>query len=178
MPTGGAKIRRWTLRENRSRYETEAHAFRRWVLSLVRYSEHWKASWMLTLAPLLAPNDLWRGVQAAALLYLVSPLYAPYVLHCYRHLGGFRHILRLTRIYPFNQLRHSLPKTTIWFTTHRRIHPKPDSRCRFDPFSIKFPHHCSLHGHPISNVSAEYMGLLRFLLRRGCGWVYRFYLLF
>ena len=33
MPTGGAKIRRWTLRENRSRYETEAHAFRRWVLS-------------------------------------------------------------------------------------------------------------------------------------------------
>ena len=33
MPAGGAKIRRSTLRENRSRYETEAHAFRRWVLS-------------------------------------------------------------------------------------------------------------------------------------------------
>ena len=42
-------------------------------LLLVRYSEHWKASWLLTLAPLLAPNDLWRGVQAAALLYLVVP---------------------------------------------------------------------------------------------------------
>ena len=42
-------------------------------LLLVRYSEHWKASWLLTLAPLLAPNDLWRGVQAAALLYIVVP---------------------------------------------------------------------------------------------------------
>ena len=39
----------------------------------VRYSEHWKASWMLTLAPLSAPNDLWLGVQATTLLYLVAP---------------------------------------------------------------------------------------------------------
>ena len=39
----------------------------------VRYSEHWKASWMLTLAPLSAPTDLWRGVQATALLYIVAP---------------------------------------------------------------------------------------------------------
>ena len=39
----------------------------------VRYSEHWKASWMLTLAPLSAPRDLWRGVQATALLYIVAP---------------------------------------------------------------------------------------------------------
>ncbi len=39
----------------------------------VRYSEHYKASWMLTLAPLSAPRDLWRGVQATALLYIVVP---------------------------------------------------------------------------------------------------------
>ena len=39
----------------------------------VRYSEHWKASWMLTLAPLSTPDDLWRGVQATTLLYLVAP---------------------------------------------------------------------------------------------------------
>ena len=39
----------------------------------VRYSEHWKASWMLTLAPLSAPDDLWRGVQVTTLLYLVAP---------------------------------------------------------------------------------------------------------
>ena len=39
MPTGGAKLRRWTLRENRSRYETEAHAFRRWVLSLYFHND-------------------------------------------------------------------------------------------------------------------------------------------
>ena len=39
----------------------------------VRYSEHWKASWMLRLAPLSAPNNLWRGVQITALLYIVAP---------------------------------------------------------------------------------------------------------
>ena len=33
----------------------------------------WKASWMLTLAPLPAPNDLWRGVQATAFVYMVVP---------------------------------------------------------------------------------------------------------
>ena len=39
----------------------------------IRYSEHYKASWMLTLAPLSRPSDLWRGVQATALLYIVVP---------------------------------------------------------------------------------------------------------
>ncbi len=39
----------------------------------VRYSEHWKAAWMLRLAPFTASNDLWRGVQATALFYLVAP---------------------------------------------------------------------------------------------------------
>ncbi len=37
---------------------------------LVKYSEHRKASWILMLA---APSDLWRGVQAAACLYLIAP---------------------------------------------------------------------------------------------------------
>ena len=40
----------------------------------VRYSEHWKASWILTLAPVAAPSDLWRGVQATAFLYVVVPV--------------------------------------------------------------------------------------------------------
>ena len=39
----------------------------------VRYSEHWRASWMLKLPPLSAPRDLWRGVQATALLYIAVP---------------------------------------------------------------------------------------------------------
>ena len=39
----------------------------------VRYSEHYKASWMLTLAPLSAPRDLWRGVQSTALIYIAAP---------------------------------------------------------------------------------------------------------
>ena len=40
----------------------------------VRYSEHWKAVWMLRLAPIPTSRDLWRGVQAVALLYIVAPV--------------------------------------------------------------------------------------------------------
>ena len=39
----------------------------------VRYSEHYKAAWILKLAPLTASSDLWRGVQATTLFYLVAP---------------------------------------------------------------------------------------------------------
>ena len=39
----------------------------------IRYSEHWKASWMLRLAPLSTTHNLWRGVQAVAFLYFVIP---------------------------------------------------------------------------------------------------------
>ncbi|MDE0397152.1 MAG: hypothetical protein OXL96_05035 [Candidatus Poribacteria bacterium] len=42
-------------------------------ISPIRYSEHWNASWMLTLAPIPGPNDLWRGVQATAFVYMVVP---------------------------------------------------------------------------------------------------------
>ena len=42
-------------------------------MSPIRCSEHWKASWMLTLAPIRAPKDLWRGVQATAFVYMVAP---------------------------------------------------------------------------------------------------------
>jgi len=42
-------------------------------ISPIRYSEHWKASWMLTLVPLSTPNDLWQGTQATAFVYMVAP---------------------------------------------------------------------------------------------------------
>jgi hypothetical protein len=42
-------------------------------IAAIRYSEHWKASWMLALAPLSTTHDLWRGVQAVGLLYIVMP---------------------------------------------------------------------------------------------------------
>jgi hypothetical protein len=42
-------------------------------LSSVGYSEHWKASWMLSLVPLRKPYDLWRGVEAATFVYIVFP---------------------------------------------------------------------------------------------------------
>ena len=46
----------------------------------VRYSEHYKASWMFTLAPLPAPSNLWRGVQGTALLYIIAP--CTFVMFC------------------------------------------------------------------------------------------------
>ena len=42
-------------------------------ISPIRYSEHWKASWMLTLTPVPAPDDLWRGAQVTAFVYMVAP---------------------------------------------------------------------------------------------------------
>jgi len=39
----------------------------------IRSSEHWQAAWLLKLAPLSTPGDLWRGVQATAFLYLIVP---------------------------------------------------------------------------------------------------------
>ena len=42
-------------------------------ISPIRYSEHWKASWMLTLAPVPAPDELWRGAQVTAFVYMVAP---------------------------------------------------------------------------------------------------------
>lgn len=42
-------------------------------LSSVGYSEHWKASWMLSLAPLRKSHDLWHGVEAATFIYIVFP---------------------------------------------------------------------------------------------------------
>lgn len=42
-------------------------------LSSVGYSVHWKASWMLSLAPLRKPHELWRGVEAATYIYIILP---------------------------------------------------------------------------------------------------------
>lgn len=42
-------------------------------LSNVRYSEHWKASWMFKVIPLTTPLDLWRGSQITSILYIVMP---------------------------------------------------------------------------------------------------------
>ena len=43
------------------------------LLTRVRHSEHWKASWMLSLAPLEVPSQLWRGVLLSSFLYIVVP---------------------------------------------------------------------------------------------------------
>ena len=42
-------------------------------LTRVRHSEHWKASWMLSLVPLEVPSQLWRGVLLTSFVYIVVP---------------------------------------------------------------------------------------------------------
>lgn len=43
------------------------------LLTRVKHSEHYKASWMLSLAPLEVPSQLWRGVLLTSFLYIVTP---------------------------------------------------------------------------------------------------------
>ena len=43
------------------------------ILEQIRYSDHWKAKWMFSCAPLAAPHALWRGTLAASLVYIVVP---------------------------------------------------------------------------------------------------------
>ena len=78
----------------------------------VRYSEHWKAAWMLKLAPFTASSDLWRGVQATALFYLVTPctflmlciaIVIWGVLGIFYVLPGFIILLNYVILYPKSQ---------------------------------------------------------------------------
>lgn len=43
-------------------------------LKIIRFSDHWKASWMFKLLPLASPQKLWRGFQTVTILYFVIPL--------------------------------------------------------------------------------------------------------
>ena len=78
----------------------------------VRYSEHWKAAWILKLAPFTASSDLWRGVQATALFYLVTPctflmlciaIVLWGVLGIFYVLPGFIILLNYVILYPKSQ---------------------------------------------------------------------------
>ena len=42
-------------------------------LTAIRYSDHWKASWIFRVAPLASPNDLWRGVLGTTIFYIITP---------------------------------------------------------------------------------------------------------
>ncbi len=42
-------------------------------MTAIRYSDHWKASWIFRVAPLASPNDLWRGVLGTTIFYIIMP---------------------------------------------------------------------------------------------------------
>ena len=94
------------------------------LLIRVRHSEHYKASWMLSLAPLEVPSQLWRGVLLTSFPLHCYTIYTPYVLCCQCSLGNYGTILYLTRTNYSALLCCPLSKTAIWYTALLRSRPK------------------------------------------------------
>jgi len=46
------------------------------VLSLIKFSEHWKAAWLIAAAPLQQPGNFFKGAKIAILVYLIIPYFA------------------------------------------------------------------------------------------------------
>ena len=92
----------------------------------IRYSEHWKASWMLKLAPLSTTYDLWRGVQAAAFLYFVVP--CTLLMFCMATFiwGTLGILYVLPGLIILLNYVILFPKPLSGLPTCRRIRPKPN----------------------------------------------------
>lgn len=82
-------------------------------ISPIKYSEHWKASWMLNIAPITAKQDLWRGTQLAALFYIVTP--CTLLMLCFA-----------TILWKFEGILYIFPGLTI-VMNYVRFYPKPPS---------------------------------------------------
>ena len=82
-------------------------------LPTIRYSEHWKASWMFKIAPITTQSDLWRGVQSTALLYIVTP--CTLLMLCFA-----------TILWKFEGILYILPGLTI-IVNYVLFYPKPPS---------------------------------------------------
>ena len=99
-------------------------AFVNIFLSIFRYSEHWKASWMFRVIPLTAPLDLWRGVQITTILYTVMPytllLYAIAIV--FWRAVGILYVLPSLVFILYNILSHPKPESGIPFS--EEINPK------------------------------------------------------
>ena len=83
-------------------------------LSNVRYSEHWKASWIFKVIPLTSPLDLWRGSQITSILYIVMPYTLLLCAIAIFFWGGtgILYVLPTLVFILYNMLFH--PKTSIW----------------------------------------------------------------
>lgn len=93
-------------------------------LSNVRYSEHWKASWMFKVIPLTTPLDLWRGSQIISILYIVMPytllLFA--IAIYFWGVTGILYVLPTLVFILYNVLFHPKPASGLPFS--EEINPK------------------------------------------------------
>ncbi len=93
-------------------------------LTVVRYTEHWKASWMFRVIPLTAPLDLWRGAQITTMLYAVMPytllLYA--IGTIFWQAAGILYVLPSLVFILYNMLFHPKPESGLPFS--EEINPK------------------------------------------------------
>ncbi len=93
-------------------------------LSIFRYSEHWKASWMFKVIPLTAPLDLWRGAQITAMLYAIMPftLLLSVIAIVFWRAAGILYVLPSLVFLLYNILSHPKPDSGIPFSDE--INPK------------------------------------------------------
>lgn len=96
-------------------------------LSIFRYSEHWKASWMFRVIPLTAPFDLWRGAQITTILYSVMPftLLLYVIAIVFWRASGILYVLPSLVFLLYNILTHPKPESGIPFS--EEINPKKGS---------------------------------------------------
>ena len=99
-------------------------SFISFFLSIVRYSEHWKASWIFHVTPRSARFDLWRSVQICCFLYVVTPY--TLLLFCvaifFWGVAAILYVLPNLVFILYNVLFHPKPASGVPFS--EEINPK------------------------------------------------------
>lgn len=127
-------------------------------LSSVGYSEHWKASWMLSLAPLRKPHDLWRGVEAVTFIYIVFPC-------------TFLFFILATVFWGVTGIFFILPGliVVLFFVI---TYPKPESGIPLSEEAVEIDRSAGCLAYGISMVIAGVLIGVQFLARFIHVWVY------
>ncbi len=127
-------------------------------LSSVGYSEHWKASWMLSLAPLRKSHDLWRGVEAVTFIYIVFPC-------------TFLFFILATVFWGVTGIFFILPGliVVLFFVI---TYPKPESGIPLSEEAVEIDRSAGCLAYGISMVIAGVLIGVQFLARFIHVWVY------
>ena len=127
-------------------------------LSSVGYSEHWKASWMLSLVPLRKPHDLWRGVEVATFVYIVFPCI-------------FLFFIVATVLWGVMGIFFILPGLIVVLFS-AITYPKPESGIPLSKEAVEIDRMAGCLAYGISMIAAGVLVGVQFLARFIHVWVY------